>query len=373
MKISIPSFINNYLSDEAIEVLQKKKALHLDRYKNLSLVRLTSDFRSFPRGTVFHEKGFIPGYRRIMRVMHLENGINRYYKKERFYVEEKVDGYNARVAVIDGTPVALSRGGFICPFTTSRIPDLIDMNFFKKYPGFTINGEVVGPGNPYNTEKIPYVKEDVVFFAFDLSDRDGRILPPDERCDILQKFRISQSNSWGPFNAEDIKKIKEIVLHLNNENREGIVIKSLSNEKTIKYVTLSSCLNDLLATASLMAELPAGFYVQRILRAVFFSREFGIKLDDYYLLNSARALYLSHAEVLEEVDKGGNVTEDFQINVKDEQVVYELMNHFNRLGIISKLFSVEKTNKYYVARFQKIYTKGSKDIRRKLNGHGFFD
>ncbi|MGQ9571552.1 MAG: hypothetical protein ACUVUQ_12120, partial [Thermodesulfovibrionales bacterium] len=70
-----------------------------------------------------------------------------------------------RIVSINGIPIALTRGGFICPFTTNRISDLIDINFFNKYPAYIIVGDIVGPGNPYNTESIPYIKEDVVFFA----------------------------------------------------------------------------------------------------------------------------------------------------------------------------------------------------------------
>ncbi|MEW6161764.1 MAG: RNA ligase [Nitrospirota bacterium] len=372
MGISTPSFMKKYFTDEEITKLQKKNALHTGQFNELILIRLTKDYKDYPRGTVFYKGGFIPGYPRIMRVLHLKNGINRYFK-DRFYVEEKVDGYNVRIAMIDGNPFAFTRGGFICPFTTNRIPDLIDLNFFHKYPGYIINGEVVGPGSPYNTEVIPYIKEDVVFFSFDLFDEGGRNLSAEERYRTLEQFKIPHVRKWGPFSISDVDTVREVVLELDRDGREGIVAKPIPDGRPIKYVTLSSCLRDLQATANLITELPAGFYIQRILRAIFFCYEFGISLDDHYLLESAKALYLSPERVLKEVADGGNVRESFQIKIRNKNTTYELMEHLNRSGVSTKLLSVEKTDDYYSSKFHRIYTRGTREIRHRLMGHGFFD
>ncbi len=374
MKANIPPFLKKYFSDEEIDLLKKKKILQIDHYKEFNFLRLTSDFKKkYMRGTVFHENAFIPGYRRIMRILALHNGINRYFKRENFYLEEKMDGYNVRIVMINGKLLAFTRGGFVCPFTTDRVPDFINTNFFVEYPEYTISGEVVGPGSPYNTEEIPYIKDDVAFFAFDIFDKNGRIVSVEEKYEILEKYKIPQVRRWGPFSSDEIDNIKQIILQLNRENREGIVIKSILNGKAIKYVTLSSCLRDLQATAELMVEIPPGFYIQRILRAIFFSHEFGIPLDEHYLMEAVKALYLMPANVLSLIEKGGSLTENFQVNMRDKEVIYELIEHFKRSDVNSRLLSIEKTNDLYKAKFQKIYIKGTKEIRRKLNGYGFFD
>lgn len=375
MRIGFPSFLKKYFSDEEIDLLRKKKLLQIDHYKSFNFVRLTSDFKKrYPRGTIFYEDAFIPGYRRIMRILSLKNGINRYFKKERFYVEEKMDGYNVRIVMIDGKLLTFTRGGFVCPFTTNRISEFIDLKFFKENIGFIIGGEVVGPGSPYNVEDVPYIKDDITFFAFDIFDNTSRILSVEERYEILEKYKIPQIRRWGPFSSDEIDKVKEIVLQLNRENREGVVIKSILNEKAIKYVTLSSCLKDLQATAGLITEIPAGFYIQRIIRAIFFCHEFGIPLNEQYLMEAAKALYLIPANVLSQIEKGGSLIENFEVNIReDKEVIYELIDHFNKADVNSKLLSIEKNNNLYKARFQKIYTKGTKELRRKLNGHGFFD
>src|SRR3989337_148598 len=137
---TLPSFIKQYFTNEELVKLQKKDAFHADEFKELFLIRLIHDYKDYLRGTVFYEGGFIPGYPRIMRVLHLENGINHYLKNS-FYVEEKVDGYNVRIGVINGIPLAFTRGGFNCPFSTDRITDFIDINFFNEYPHHIICGE----------------------------------------------------------------------------------------------------------------------------------------------------------------------------------------------------------------------------------------
>ena len=370
--MTLPSFLEQYFNPEEIIRLQKKKAFHTEHVKELLLVRLTQDLRNYPRGSIFYENGFIPGYPKIVRVLHLQNGINRYFKG-RFYVEEKMDGYNVRIALIDGNPLAFTRGGFICPFTTNRIPDLVDMNFFRTYPRYIINGEVVGPGSPYNTEVIPYIDEDVVLFVFDLLNEIGKSLSVEERYAILEPFTIQQVRRWGPFSPSDIENIRAIILELEREEREGVVIKPISDGKPVKYVTLSSCLRDFQATASLMTEIPAGFYIQRILRAVFFCHEFGVSLDEHYLLESARALYLLPKKALKEIAEGGNIRESFLIKAKSKDALDDLLHHLHRSGISTKLLSLEKNGDYYRVKFHRIYTKGTREIRRRLMGHGFFD
>ncbi|NWF52451.1 MAG: RNA ligase [Nitrospirae bacterium] len=367
-----PSFIKKYFTDEEIKELQMREILHEEECKGILIVRLMHDYKDFLRGTVFYEEGFIPGYPRIMRVLHLGNGIKRYFN-EGFYVEEKVDGYNVRIARIDEVPIALTRGGFICPFTTDRIPDLIDMNFFNKYPEYVIGGEIVGPNNPYNTEFIPYIKEDVVLLSFDLFEKTRRRLNPEERYKILEDFNIKQVRRWGPFSLLDIEEIKKIVLELDRNGREGIVIKPLTIGKPIKYVTLSSCLRDLQATANLITELPAGFYMQRILRTIFFCYEFDITLDDRYLLDFSKALCITPQKVIEEVAEGGDIREFFEIKVRNEDAITSLMEHLKRSGIKTKLLSSERIDNFYSAKFQRIYTEGTKEIRQRLMGHGFFD
>lgn len=368
-----PIILNRYFSDSELKALFEKEALQHFSFEGEEFVRLSQDYKKLYRGTVFYDGGILPGYPHIMRIVHLTKGLSRYLKSSRFFVEEKVDGYNVRIARIKGKTIAFTRGGFICPFTTDRITDLIDISFFDRYPGYVLCGEVVGPGSPYNTEFIPYIKEDVVFFVFDVIKSNGTFLLPEERVITLQDFKMEQVRRWGPFDITHLKEIKEIALHLDKEEREGIVIKTLKNEKALKYVTLSSCLRDLKATTHLISEIPAGFYIQRIMRALFFCHEFDIPLTDSYLMEAAKALYLRPYNALKDVAVGGEIKESFDVKVRNRETAMKLLQHLNRSGIHTQLISIERVEDYYKLRFNRIYRKGTRQIRQLLKGKGFFD
>lgn len=49
------------------------------------------------------------------------------------------------------------------------------------------------------------------------------------------------------------------------------------------------------------------------------------------------------------------------------------MEHLKRSGVKTRLLSVEKIGSFYNVRFQRIYSEGTKEIRQRLKGHGFFD
>lgn len=361
-----------YLEEKDIENLFKKKTIEPCITEELAYFRLTQEFKKYQRGTVFYEKGVIPGYPRIPRILTLEEGIKRYFK-EGFYVEEKMDGYNVRVCLIDGRPVAFTRGGFICPFTTDRIDELINLDFFNRFPDYIICGEVVGPGNPYNIESTSYVKDDVAFFVFDIFDSKAQKLSPEERYNLAGEFNLAMVRRWGPFLPEEINEIKDIVLDLDVSQREGIVIKSIDGRVNVKYVTLSSCLRDLEATTHLITELPSGFYIQRILRAIFISHEFCIPLSEDYLLNSVRALYLKPLETLKGIAQGEGIREIFTVKVKRRSTIDKLMRHLRRAGIKTELLNVEEKDGYFKLRFAKLYTKGTKEFRQRLMGKSFYD
>lgn len=366
--------LNRYFSDLELHALLEKETLQPFSFEGQEFVRLCQDYKKLPRGTIFYDGGILPGYPHIMRILHLDRGIIRYMKMSGFFVEEKMDGYNVRVASIKGRLLAFTRGGFICPFTTDRISDLIEPSFFDRYPDYMLCGEVVGPGSPYNTEAIPYVKEDIVFYVFDVARINGGFLLPEERIEILSNFEMEQVMRWGPFDISNIKEIKEIVLDLDRREREGIVIKPLNNRgKALKYVTLSSCLRDLKATTHLISEIPAGFYIQRIMRALFFCHEFEIPLTEDYILEAARALYHRPYIAMKEVASGGEIKESFDVKVRRRETATELLRHLSRSGIYTQLVSIEKTGDYYRLKFNRIYRKGTKEIRQLLRGKGFFD
>ena len=72
-------------------------------------------------------------------------------------VEEKMNGYNVRVAQVNGEILAITRSGYICPYTTERANVKLNLEFFEAFPELVLYGEMVGPDNPYVPKSYNFV------------------------------------------------------------------------------------------------------------------------------------------------------------------------------------------------------------------------
>jgi putative ATP-dependent DNA ligase len=143
-----------------------------DEFDGVTYYRVVKRVGQPSKGVVVTDAEIIFDFPRIARILQLENGIKLTFVNP-FYVEEKVDGYNVRIAKIEDRVFAFTRGGYVCPFSTDRLVDFFDIGkFFDENPELIVCGEIAGPENPYNKETPPYVTEDVRFFAFDIRTKD---------------------------------------------------------------------------------------------------------------------------------------------------------------------------------------------------------
>jgi len=110
MITEFPDFLKNHLPEERIN----SETLHSFDIEKKTFYRLTKDLSGLPRGTVFWDGGILHGYQKIKRILHLEQGIRRYFKGP-FYAEEKMDGYNVRVRRIGERVFAFTRGALSAP------------------------------------------------------------------------------------------------------------------------------------------------------------------------------------------------------------------------------------------------------------------
>ncbi len=368
MEYNYPEFLKRFLPEARIN----KESLQVLSYENTIYYRLRKDISGFQRGTVFIEGTVVHGYHRIKRILNLQEGITRYIKGP-FYIEEKMDGYNIRIRKIGTKVFAFTRGGFICPFTMDRLHEFIDTAFFDTYPDLTLCAEVVGPENPYNSEGVPYMDRDIQFYIFDIKDRLGRSLPIEKRYRIYKEASLNSVRRWGPFQKGDIEKIRDIVRELDAEQREGIVIKPVTQGPDLKYVTLGSCIRDIKATAHLMTEIPAGFYIQRILRLVMICREFDIPLTSEILADIGKALVLPLDESVSEVKKGEKIKEYFRIRVNKKETIDRMLRHLKKTGITAQIVSVNQEDGKFVVTFYRTFPKGTKILKRALKGYGIYD
>ena len=117
------------LPPELIKEALKKNKVKIENYKGVEYLRFMDDFKEVPRGTALFKSFTLWGYPHIGRIFQLSTGLKEQFTHP-FFVEEKVDGYNARVFLHEDQILALSRGGYVCPFTTERVEDFINLKFF---------------------------------------------------------------------------------------------------------------------------------------------------------------------------------------------------------------------------------------------------
>ncbi|UCE89411.1 MAG: RNA ligase [Pseudomonadota bacterium] len=259
------------------EAIAKRKAIWTD-FADIRYLRFSDQCRDVLRGTVVVDDRVIHGYPRIGRILALGRGLSEQFSAP-FWAEEKVDGYNVRICRIGGRTIAITRGGYICPFTTDRIVDFIDSSVFDKDPDLVICAEVAGPDNPYVESCPQFIDSDIELFVFDLMylDRSG-FIPHADKYRCIESYELPAVRCLGRFTTADLGKIRETLRRFNEEGREGLVFKEDTPERRCtKYVTSNSSIADIRSTAENILELPPEYFTSRILRLALFLREQGLE------------------------------------------------------------------------------------------------
>ncbi|GAB6066957.1 RNA ligase [Methylothermus subterraneus] len=243
-------------------------------FKGLDYWHYTDDFQHIPRGTAVFGETVVFGYPHIGRVFALEAGIRAHFRAP-FWAEEKINGYNVRITQIQGQLVALTRGGFVCPFTTDRLADLMPLEIFQKEPRQVVCAEVAGPDNPYLESSPPFISKDVKLFVFDLMTQgQPGFLPARAKQAQIKRFDLPAVPLYGYFQPDQIEDLRALILKLHEEWREGLVLKEDSpRDHRAKYVTGHSNIDDIRASSDNLLELPPEYFINRLLRLALFVEE----------------------------------------------------------------------------------------------------
>lgn len=259
--------------------LEHRKA-RWESFEDLNYVRLTDSHLGYAKGTVQLAGRLIPGYPHIGRIFRLKPGLRQQFPGY-FWAEEKMDGYNVRVARVGDRVVAITRGGYLCPFTSDRLPDLLDLTIFEQHPDLIPCAEIVGPDNPYSLGSPPYVASDVQAFVIDLlHPLDNRFLPVPEKLDLADRFGLPLAPVLGRFQAHQWEQVQALNGRLEQDQREGLVLKADEPiAHRTKFVTRHSGLYDISVRSSDLVELPGDFFTGRILRLALGMDEEGLRPD----------------------------------------------------------------------------------------------
>ena len=359
------------------EILKRaldKGVLDEGDYFDLHYYRISDDMGKYKRGTVISGEKVIFSYPSIMRIMRLREGIKAHFKKP-FFVEEKVDGYNVRIAKLKGHIVAITRGGFVCPFSTDRLRDFADFEkFFNDNPDLVIAGEIAGPENPYIEVYPPYIKEDVQFFAFDVFKvGERKPLPPETRYELLEKYNIPQVRRFGRFSPSQAEAVREIVLKLNDEGIEGIIMKS--PEKVVKYTTININVSDIDADSWLILEMPGNFYTSRIARIGFALDEFGIEPDEEFFKRVGRAFIEGFLRGIKKFKEKGRISYTYRLRFNDDAHLAMFLDHIKNVSqnLKVRVVKIYREGAKHILEFEKVFLESTSAFSQIMHGGGIYD
>jgi putative ATP-dependent DNA ligase len=357
----------------APEKLKKCKELCFNEEFSIPYFRFKHDVEHVEKGTVVflgQKPEFMRGFPKIRRLMTLSAGLGRHFK-DRVIAEEKMNGYNVRIAMVAGSLVAVTRGGLVCPYTTENIRHRLASNaFFPDNPGLMLCGEVVGLMNPYQTKSYPEEKE-FGFFVFDIRDRlSGKPLPLADKEAMLRKYGLQGVKNLGTFPVNDSKKLLALVRRLGDDGREGVVLKDASMSQQAKYTANQSTNSDLEYAFTFFSDYGQPFFYRRLVREAFQAYEAG--LNDEQLEKEAaalgRSILLPMVRTIRAIASGKEVTEDFELRVPSMDFGDAFLEHMEHLGVRVSVQKITEDADGIVLRVKRHYPSTNDKTRAYLAG-----
>lgn len=348
---------------ERVHHLFEKDYLARNWGKYEYLLRFDKEISHIERGTVLYEKDssfeIIMGFPKIRRAMILDPTIKKHFiGLEKVAVEEKMNGYNVRIATANEEIIAITRSGYICPYTTQKAKEKLNLKFFEDFPEFVLYGEMVGPDNPYVSKDI-YNVESVEFYIFDIREKNsGKPLSISKKQEILEKYGFFQVRFFGEIPLETApKEIEKIIRELGEKEYEGVVIKDpemiLSQ---LKYTSSQSNCSDLRHAFKFYNETGRDYMLSRIVREGFQTVEWKEKEAEF----KKRCMQLGESildplrESIRSVKDGQRIYEEARIRVRDLKTVADFEDYLKRLGVDAVFEEPQAAGEEYLVTIRKL-------------------
>jgi putative ATP-dependent DNA ligase len=317
----------------------------------------------------------VRGYPSVPRVFALDPGVTSFFgESETVAVEEKLDGFNVRIADV-GEPLAFTRSGHVCPYTTGRARALLDLpTFFTDHPRMTLCAELVGPETPYTTHDYEGV-DSHAFRVFGVRNREsGEPLPVAERRDLCSAYDLPQPRFFGRYEPSTaVEGVREAVADLDAAGREGVVMRSADATSMLKYTTGSQHRDELAYGFSLPFDRGRDFLFSRVVREAFQAAEF--EESEARLRERARdlgeSILLPAVETIREVEREVTVGERHTVRGRAEEVD-ALLAHLRDQSLTLEIESDRREDGERVVEFVKVAESTRDRIRYYLEG-GTYD
>jgi len=362
------------IPEHSITGALKRKTLQYVHGK-CELFRFDKPISSVEGGTCVFLKSFevVRGFPKISRTLMLYPAlVKHFFSCKEVAIEEKMNGYNVRVALIGDEIVAITRGGFICPYTTQKANDLIGRGFFRDHPDLVLCGEMVGPDSPY-VPKAFYNIGSLDFFVFDVREKNsGNPMPVNERRKLMDEYGIKSVYLFGKFDVTEAHTaITEIIRSFGDTLREGVVIKDPEMKlPSVKYTSSLSNCADLRYAFEFYNDFGRDFIFGRVCREAFQS----VELDEDE--ESARkrcqklgeSILLPMISTIKKKKAGERIAENVQIRVKNLTTVSEFEEYLRLLGVDAVFEKPEKIGDEYLVRIKKNHQSTNDKTQTILDG-----
>jgi len=347
-ELSMPQFINEELP-KMLNLMPK----NLERsFKNGNIKFYNShgiEGLQFKKGVGHIESGtmicfgnkleIIRGFPKIRRTLLLKPSLKEHFNKE-VAVEEKMNGYNVRLALIDHKIIAFTRGGYICPYTTKKAPEIMDLEtFFLENPELVICGEMVGTENPYVTHNYREIGN-LGFRIFDLRFKTTNMpVTIGEKFEKLNSYNLPGVKFLGLFRIEDaVEEIFKIINELGNDNREGVVIKDPEMKiDPVKYTTSQAHLGEIQYAFTYPFDFGRSFFFSRVIREGF--QAFELNESEEEMKKRAQLLGESilypMVRTIKHVSDDNSSYEDIMIHFDNVKEAEEFARHLRDLGVVA--------------------------------------
>ncbi|WP_336344767.1 RNA ligase [Halalkalicoccus ordinarius] len=339
------------------------------RYDGLEYRHLPDGRRGLERGTVLIADTAVRGFPKVPRTLVIDPGVPERFDG-RIAVEEKLNGYNVRIARIEGRTLAFTRSGIVCPYTSWLADGLGLEGFFEDHPERMLCMEAIGPENPYTAHDYPGVNS-IALRAFDVRHREtGEPLSVRERRELCEEYGIGQTPLFGTYEQrEAVRELPAIVEALDEEGREGVVMKSLDGSEQLKYTTSATHRSDLAFAFSLPFDYGREFLFRRLIREAFQSVEFeeGATTREERARALGEAILLPMADAVETVESGGRVGERHTVR-GDSGVLDALLDHLRDQGLTVEIEEDRREDGERVVTFLKRTQSTNDKIRTYLDG-----